>query len=88
MPTITALRDDDVITFKTSSDATTVTLKRAKAGCFLLDVLRNGRAVKEFAAEYVTEAEGRQAFAERSQAAQREDLLTGLVAEMRSAVTR
>jgi hypothetical protein len=84
----TGLRDEDVVTSETSTCRTTVTLTRAKEGCFHLDVLRNGQAVKHLAAEYVTEAEGRQAFAERSRVAQREDLLTALLAEMRSAVTR
>jgi hypothetical protein len=86
--TITALRDDDVITFETSTERTKVTLKRAKAGCFLLDVLRDGRAVKHLVAEYETEAEGRQAFAELSHRVQCGDQLDAALADLRLAVTR
>lgn len=79
MPTITALRDDDVIRFATSTGRTTVTLKRAKKGCFLVDVHRGGKVVKGLGVECETEADGRRRFGEYSQMLQNEDLLVAAI---------
>lgn len=79
---ITGLRDDDVITFQTSTGRTTVTLTREKDGCFLVDVHRGGKVVKGLGVELETEAGGRRRFDEYSRMVQNEDQLVALLAEV------